>query len=54
MESEKLERERNLHIREMKRLQSEDKSRYVDTINICSMHAGAGLDRYSTYVVETT
>ncbi len=28
MELEKLERERNLHIREMKRLQSEDKSRY--------------------------
>ncbi|CAB3994310.1 serine threonine- kinase tousled-like 2, partial [Paramuricea clavata] len=30
MELEKLERERNLHIREMKRLQSEDKSRFKD------------------------
>ncbi|XP_028418083.1 serine/threonine-protein kinase tousled-like 2 [Dendronephthya gigantea] len=30
IELEKLERERNLHIREMKRLQSEDKSRFKD------------------------
>ena len=30
IELEKLERERNLHIREMKRIQNEDSSRYAD------------------------
>lgn len=29
MEMEKLERERNLHIRELKRIHNEDQSRYV-------------------------
>ncbi|XP_065896668.1 serine/threonine-protein kinase tousled-like 2 isoform X2 [Dysidea avara] len=34
MEMEKLERERNLHIRELKRIQAEDKSRFNDNIKL--------------------